>query len=97
MMATRGPESIRTIKVKGHATDEMVEKGTVREVDKRGNDRADQAAGRGSQGEQRRLHALTTLYAERHEAYRIFMGKVQGFFDPHAKGGKGSVETKGAS
>ena len=79
MMQRKGPERIKTVKVKGHATEEMVEKGVVRRVDKKGNDKADEAAGRGSHGEQRRLHALTTLYAERHQAYRIFMGRVQKF------------------
>ena len=79
MMQKKGPESIKTINLKGHATEEMVDKGVVRRVDKNGNDKANEAAGRGSHGEQRRLHALTTLYAERHEAYRIFMGRVQSF------------------
>ena len=47
MMHKKGPESIKTVKVKGHATEEMVEKGVVRSVDKKGNDKAGEAAGRG--------------------------------------------------
>ena len=77
MLLRRGPESIQTIKVKGHATEEMLEIGKVKAEDKKGNDKADEAAGRGSRDEQRRLFALTELYAERHEAYRMFMGKTQ--------------------
>ena len=79
MMQKKGPESVQTVKVKGHATKEMVERGAVRSIDKEGNDKADEAAGRGSHGEQRRLHALTKLYAERHEAYKIFMAKIHIF------------------
>ena len=79
MLIRRGPESVKTIKVKGHATDEMIESGAVSRDDKTWNDQADEAAGRGSKGEQRRLHALAGLYATRHEAYRKFMGRVQKF------------------
>ena len=79
MLISKGPESVKTVKVKGHVTEKMVQAGAVRSEDKIGNDQADEAAGRGSKMEQRRLHALTGLYAARHEAYRKFMGNVQKF------------------
>ncbi len=36
--------SVRTTKVKGHATQKMVDEGEVKEADKEGNDQADTAA-----------------------------------------------------
>ena len=39
-----GPEVVQVVKVKGHATQAMVESGAVSEVDKFGNDMADEAA-----------------------------------------------------
>ena len=44
---TRGHSSVQAKWVKGHATDEMLENGTVRLEDKRRNDRADKLADRG--------------------------------------------------
>ena len=48
MIAAKGPNSVATRKVKGHATSEMVAMGTVRQADKEGNDHAGEAAGFGS-------------------------------------------------
>ena len=45
----RGPWSIAVTKVKGHATAEEVENGKVQEEDKKGNDKADDAATCGKQ------------------------------------------------
>ena len=52
MLRLRGLATVRVTKVKGHADDGMVLDGGVREVDKLGNDAADEAAdfGRGRIG-----------------------------------------------
>ena len=44
MLRLRGPDSVRISKVKGHADEAMVLKGQVREVDRLGNNAADEAA-----------------------------------------------------
>ena len=79
MIAAKWPQSVKAIKVKGHATTEVVEEGKVKAEDKKGNDNVDLAAGWGSHQEQRRLHCLTEMCAARHEAHRKLMGKVQRF------------------
>ena len=48
MIAAKGAKSVKVQKVKGHATDDMVAAGQLRGQDKRGNDKADQAAGKGA-------------------------------------------------
>ena len=52
MLRLRGPDTVRISKVKGHADEAMVLHGQVREVDRLGNDAADEAAdfGRSSVG-----------------------------------------------
>ena len=47
MLSKRGLNTIRITKVEGHAGDERVPLGAVKQVDKDGNDRADQAADQG--------------------------------------------------
>ena len=79
MLHSKGPQSVDAKKVKGHSTGEMVAEGKVRPVDKIGNDNADIAATKGSHHEQRRLLALTNLFAERQEQYRTIMGRIQRF------------------
>ena len=41
MILHKNPEAVRHSKVKGHATQEMVDKGMVRAKDKQGNDHSD--------------------------------------------------------
>ena len=79
MVAAKGAKSVRVQKVKGHATEDMVAAGQVRERNKRGNDNADQAAGKGARDEQSGLHSLTQMYAERHAAYRKLMARIHKF------------------
>ena len=52
MLHLRGPDTVRVTKVKGHADEGMVLEGRVRELDRLGNDAADEAAdfGRGRVG-----------------------------------------------
>ena len=47
MLCLRGPGTVRTSKVQGHADEAMVLNGQVREVDRLGNNAADEAAGFG--------------------------------------------------
>ena len=44
MLRLRGPDTVRISKVKGHADEAMVHNGQVREVDRFGNNAADEAA-----------------------------------------------------
>ena len=44
MLRLRGPDTVRISKVKGHADEAMVLHGQVREVDRLGNNAADEAA-----------------------------------------------------
>ena len=44
LVRTRGPQTVCITKVKGHATQEMVDEGKVEEEDMRGNSMADKAA-----------------------------------------------------
>ena len=60
----RGPKSVRIAKVKGHATQEMVDEGKVRAEDKEGNDKADEAADMGATTSQGKLK----LFAENSRA-----------------------------
>ena len=64
------PWAVWVTKVKGHAKQEDVEDGTVREEDKAGNDKADEAADRGSRREQERLAAAAGLYSKRNTRYQ---------------------------
>ena len=79
MLQCKGPESVNAQQVKGHASQEMVDQGTVTAEDKEGNDYADEAASKGSHDDQSRLLALTNLFSERHVAYQKFMSRVQRF------------------
>ena len=47
LVRTRGPQTVFITKVKGHATQEMVDEGKVQEGDMRGNGMADKAADMG--------------------------------------------------
>ena len=75
----KSPKAIKLTKVKGHATKDMVEAGEVREPDRRGNDEADAAAGRGSKDAQPQLQALAGIYNYRHKLYKKFMDRVHRF------------------
>ena len=75
----KGPRSVRVTKVKGHATDEMVNEGRVKPEDKAGNDVADKAADKGAEQTDVIAVALGYVYAKRHRHYKIFMERVQKF------------------
>ena len=69
----RGPGSTRVSKVKGHANQEMTEKGKVQKEDKKGNDQADIGVDRGAVTMQRVTQKLADLYSWRHGGYRNLM------------------------
>ena len=79
MVGERGPETIAISKVKGHATDAMVNAGEVRRFDQIGNDSADKAADRGATVSQARVQAFGRTYCQRHLAYRALMCRIQSY------------------
>ena len=68
----KNPAAIAHGKVKGHITDEMVKKGTHRDVDKQGNDWSDDAAAQGAYSVRHGLHQLAVFYKDRHARYQHF-------------------------
>ena len=73
----REPGCARISKVKGHATQEMVDEGKAQHEDKKGNDQADTGADRGAVTMQRVTQKLTDLYSWRHGGYRNLMVRIQ--------------------
>ena len=72
----KGSKYIKFSKVKGHATDRMVESKEVEQRDKDGNDEADDVAGKGVEEEQPELAGRCGAYARRNEAYRKMMERI---------------------
>ena len=66
-------------KVKGHATEEMVSEGKVKVEDKKGNDKADEAADQGATKSQGKVQKFAELYAWIQGMYRNIMTKIQNF------------------
>ena len=56
-----------------------MQQGKVKEEEKTGNDRADEAADEGAAKSQGRLQRFGELYSWRHMGYRKFMAKMQKF------------------
>ena len=75
----KGPESVKVAKVKGHATEEMVEEGKCKAKDKEGNDKSDKAADKGAEQAEMKTAALGHVYSRRHKYYKRFMERVQSF------------------
>ena len=59
----KGPETVAFTKVKGHATDLMVEKGEATERDQKGNDRADKNADKGAAEGKKAMNILASFFA----------------------------------
>ena len=72
----RGPHSIRITKVKGHATEEMVRSGKVREEDKEGNDKADRAADLGVKLHREGAIEFSHWLSSRRKKYKRLMTEV---------------------
>ena len=77
--AHKNPWAVWLTKLKGHATDKEVEEGKVPEEQKICNDYSDEAAGKGSRGEQEKLAAVTALYNRRGNAYQTNVHRVLDF------------------
>ena len=75
----RGPKSVRTTKVEGRATQEIVNEGKVRAEDKERNDNADEAADMGATTSQGKLHIFAEIFSWRHARYRSRMARIQRF------------------
>ena len=75
----RGPACTRISKVKGHATQEMVDEGKVQKEDKEGNGQADTGADRGAVTMQKVTLKLADLYSWRHGGYRNLMIRIPRF------------------
>ena len=75
---SRGAASQDIRKVKGHATDEMVQTGQATAEDKRGNSNADEVADYGATQSQGRLKHLAELFSWRHVCYRK-LARIQHF------------------
>ena len=72
----KGPQAIRLTKVKGHATQMMVDEGTVEAAHKEGNDGADKGADKGAVEEQQELSSAARTYARRQWKYKKLMARV---------------------
>ena len=66
----RGPHSVWITKVKGHATQEIVDEGKVEEEEKKGNDDSDKAAGMGSTSSRGKIARINDMYSWRRAQYR---------------------------
>ena len=77
MVKQRGPHSVTLTKVKGHATEDMVNEGKVKLSEKQGNDKADIAADLGATSSQAKVQAFGPLYCQRQKNYRALMCRVQ--------------------
>ena len=75
--AAKTVDAIAITKVKGHATQSMVDTGRVKAADKAGNDKADEAADEGVELFGQPIVKLSKLYARRHTAYSGFIGDLQ--------------------
>ena len=76
-VTAKGAWAVRLTKVKGHATQEMVDEGTVPLQQKEGNDGADGAADSGAVDMQDDLAKTTNKYAYRQWRYKKFIARVQ--------------------
>ena len=78
-MEAKNPDTIKFTKVKGHATEQMVQDGEVVPEDKEGNDEADATAEKGVRTEQEDLNYMRWKYAARMKAYTRVMTQVHNF------------------
>ena len=57
----------------------MIEDGTVKKVDKEGNDQADAAAGNGSKEAQESLASLVATYSSKQKRYKVLLERIHVF------------------
>ena len=90
---SRGHASIKAKKVKGHATEAMIEAGIVEPEDKDGNDWADAAAGKGTD----KFTSLATMarkFSLRNDRYKKLMASIHKFIVTMLKAHKQEDEQK---
>ena len=75
----RGPGFTKISKAKGHATQEIVDGGKVKQEEKKGNDHADIGTERGAVKMQKVTQKLADIYSWRHGGYRNLMVRIQKF------------------
>ena len=73
----RGARSTKFGKVKGHATDKMVEDGSVRTYDRIHNGIVDGDATRGIEAHGQGVKDMAKWFAERHRKYGLFMHRIR--------------------
>ena len=72
-----GPQTVWITKVKGHATQEMVDEGKAEQEDMRGNSMADRAADLGAIECQRNVHKFGDMFCWRQKHNRMLVAMVQ--------------------
>ena len=96
LISARGPRTTKISKVKGHADEELVRRGKVREVDKVGNDMADRAADLGRRRVDARItdarrnlsNACGTWYPVIPELHRFFIAISRAVVNEDGSGGR---------
>ena len=76
MVDAKGAEAVRISKVKGHATEEMVNQGKVKREHKEGNDASDEAADIGVEQHGNGLLGTSTFFAAKQKEYGLFMKEI---------------------
>jgi hypothetical protein len=74
--SAKGGKAIRISKVKGHVKQAQVDRGLYRQVDKVGNDKADEAADVATSMHGKELVSIADIFHKRHKQYGAFMTKV---------------------
>ena len=90
----KGTGNLKASKVKGHATEEMVEQGKVRRIDKEGNDISDEGADRGAERTNIKVVASGYVFSKRHKFYKILMQRILWFIIKIRKAEKAKRERK---
>ena len=75
-LLAKNPEAVAITKVKGHATEDMVREGAVREEDRHGNEQSDQAADWGAMNVQEGLPVAPRYLHKRHREYCSLMRRI---------------------
>jgi len=73
IVKAKGAEAVRLTKVKGHATEEMVKQGKVKEEHKVGNDFSDEAADIGVEQHGNEFLEASTFFAAKQHEYSVFV------------------------
>lgn len=94
IIIAKGPRAIIVTKVKGHATQEMVDEGRIDERQKKGNGGADDGANKGAGEAQQNLSTVARKYASRQWRYKRFMARMHAYIICLRKAAKKKLEPK---